>query len=247
MLSTNEKWFLATAVLGGVVALGGVLVGHSALDDAEKAYAIARERGEDLKAAKSLAVELQRRLNAAERRSEQPAGAPGTLAAANRNHLNIKVTAKEKPWKGQIGVDAQGHAVFDSVENGLRAAAMTLTSYYGKHGLDTLEGIVDRFCESNKVSYVKFLSEHMGLAPDEKFNVLSKLPILMRCMGRVESGTWLPARYFVGYDVAASAYQKGRDRAPVRTVVATVAPKPAPKPAAKPQAKKPQPRQVASK
>lgn len=241
-LSLRERGLLATAVLGGIVALGGVYVGTQAIEAEEKAYAVAAEKSADLKAAKSLAVELQRRLDKAEKRGEQPAGAPGTLAAQNRNPLNVKALGGGRKWKGQLSIDAKGHVVFDSLENGLRAGAHVLTSYYGRHGLDTIEGLVGRFCESNKAEYAAFLSKHMGLASGERFNVLARLPQLMRCMSRFESGNWLPERYFTGYDIASSAYAKGKESRPRATIVATAATKPAPKPAPKPQPQKAQPK-----
>lgn len=75
-----------------------------------------------------------------------------TLAVQNNNPCNIK--AVRTPWKGQVGTDKHGHAVFDEPAHGIRAAASVLINYYLRHGLDTLNGVVGRFCTGNREQYV---------------------------------------------------------------------------------------------
>lgn len=59
------------------------------------------------------------------------------------NPLNVKrSTAK---WHGQIGTDERGHVHFETPEYGIRAAMVNLWSYWIKHGLRTLEGIIGRW------------------------------------------------------------------------------------------------------
>ena len=132
-----------------------------------------------------------------------------TLSVRNNNPLNVK-TVKGSPWYGQIAVDKHGHAVFDTPEHGIRAGANVLLNYYTKHGLDTLDGILSRFCTGNRAEYAAFLSKRLGIGPAEQFNVLERLPELLHAMARFESGREWPRELFAGYSLVATAYQKGR-------------------------------------
>lgn len=142
-------------------------------------------------------------VSAGERRilSAHRAGKAGTLALKNRNPLNIKHLGKQK-WRGEIGRDAQGHVVFSSIHYGIRAAVLTLRSYQTKHNIETLDGIVERFCGGNP-EYVAFLSRHMGLKPDEKFSITQRIPELIRWMSRFESGRELQPEMIAALDVLA--------------------------------------------
>ncbi len=127
---------------------------------------------------------------------------PQTLARKNNNFLNVK----GRGWKGQIGVDKIGHAVFSSPEYGFRAAALTLRSYAKKHKIQTVEAIVDRFCEAKgktREQYIKHICRHLNVKPDEKFDLIRRMPELLKAMGRFESGESIPPRYVDGYDILA--------------------------------------------
>ena len=245
-----ERILAVISIASILLGIGGALTGWHAIQKTEAAYAIAAEKSTDLRNCKALLqeemAETARLRDELRRGGRAPvvAGAPGTLAAANFNPLNVKSPGKGQLWQGQIGVDRIGHARFATVEDGLRAAAFTLVSYYGRHGIDTIDGIVGRFSENNHAEYAAFLSEHLGIPTDRPFDVLSKLPRLMRCMACFENGgVWLRRELFTGYDVAASAWAKGRTHRASRkdetggSVVAVVAPKPQDKPKAKAQPK----------
>ena len=130
-----------------------------------------------------------------------------TLAVRNNNPLNIK--AIKTPWKGQIGTDRHGHAVFDDPAYGIRAAANVLINYYLRHGLDTLNGVVGRFCTGNREQYVAYLSRRLGLRPDESFNILDRLPELLQAMARFESGKEWGRSLFLPYSLISVAHNKG--------------------------------------
>ncbi len=127
-------------------------------------------------------------------------GKEGTIARRFNNPCNVKRSVNGAKWKGQIGYDSQGHIHFVSVYHGIRAAAMTLRSYYTRHGIKTLNGIISRFCGGNP-GYVKFLSSNMGLAPDEEFNVVDRIPELVWFMSQYESGKRLPGDCLVTLDL----------------------------------------------
>lgn len=128
---------------------------------------------------------------------EQAITQPVTLAERNRNPLNVKGTG----WVGQVGSDEQGHAVFAEPEYGIRAAARVLRSYYHRHGINTIRGIVTRFAEGNQKEYIVFLCRRMELAPDEEFSVMRRMSELLRHMSRFESGQILPDKFFAPYDI----------------------------------------------
>ena len=140
---------------------------------------------------------------------ETAVAAVKTLAIRNNNPLNVK-TVKGRPWFGQIAVDRHGHAVFDTPEHGIRAGANVLLNYYTRHGLDTLDGILSRFCTGNRAEYATFLSRRLGIPPAVKFDVLARLPELLHAMARFESGQEWPRELFTGYSLVATAYRKGQ-------------------------------------
>lgn len=136
--------------------------------------------------------------------------ASATLAIQNNNPLNVKRVAGK--WQGQQGVDAQGHIIFDSPENGVRAAANVLLNYYHSHGLDTAYGIVDRFCTADKPrkkKYAAFIEKRLGIAAGKSFPVLERMPDLLAAMARFESGKEWDASLFAPYSLLHAAYTKG--------------------------------------
>lgn len=125
------------------------------------------------------------------------------LAVKNKNPMNIK-TLDNDVWAGQIGEDAQGHAMFSSWEYGVRAGAFTLRSYAQKHNVDTVDKLVDRFAEAKgqrHTAYVLYLCQQMGVDEDEKISLIEHMPKLLRAMSKYESGLDLPEELFVSYDV----------------------------------------------
>lgn len=123
-----------------------------------------------------------------------------TLASENRNPLNIKARSAD-PWEGQIGRDKYGHAVFETWEHGIRAASLVLRSYAVTHGIDTVEGIINRFAEGNREAYVAFLCNRLDVRADEPLDIIARMPDLLRAMSRFESGMELPDKYFIAYDI----------------------------------------------
>ena len=73
--------------------------------------------------------------------------------------------------------------------------AIVLKNYYLVHKLNTIGAIIDRYVEANnkeakenKVRYKYFVAEQLGIRIDHPFNVLSKLPELMKAMICYENG-----------------------------------------------------------
>lgn len=119
------------------------------------------------------------------------------LAVRNKNPLNVK----GKGWKGQIGNDRQGHAIFVSYEYGVRAAAHVLHSYATRHNISTVKAIVERFAEKNTEKYVSFVCKALSVKPGQDIDVVRRLPDLLRVMSRFESGKDFPDELFIPYDL----------------------------------------------
>jgi hypothetical protein len=195
-MSGASKAMLALLVAGSMLtAVGGVVVGNRAVQCAEafKGRALAwhdkaQELQRRLDASQAVRAELEAKLKA------KPAPAPavgraGTLSRAARNYVNVKTpNGRADYWKGQVGIDRHGHAVFKSPEWSLRAGAIVLRNYARRHHLNTIEGIVKRFSTCNHEEYISFLCRRLGLKPDEPFNVVRRIPELLPAMVRFETG-----------------------------------------------------------
>ncbi len=123
------------------------------------------------------------------------------LAVKNNNPLNIKVLASGEPWQGQVGKDKFNHAVFKEPIYGVRAAARVLLNYNKKHGIDTVEGIVDRYCKGNKDKYKEHLRTSLKLKENEKIDMLERLEELLYAMAVFESGVYWDEALFAPYNV----------------------------------------------
>ena len=115
------------------------------------------------------------------------------VGIANNNPGNIKTIARNEYWKGQVGVDRQGHAIFSHVEWGLRAMAIVLKSYYHKHKINTINKLIDRYVQGPSTSRSKYkykihLAQQLGIGINESFNILKRMPDLMRAMIYYENG-----------------------------------------------------------
>lgn len=211
------------ALLAGAsicVACGGVFVGYKAVSHAE-AYmqsALAfRAQADDFKARLAVArgqlADAERRIAEAEAQkgltkeqkrilSTHVAGRPGTLAYKNANPCNVKHLGRQK-WRGEIGRDRLGHCIFSDIQYGLRAAVLTLRSYQIRHGIKTLDGIIERFCGGNP-DYVAFLSRKLGLRHDQEFEIIPRIPELVRWMSVYESGREVAPSMIATLDILAS-------------------------------------------
>lgn len=93
------------------------------------------------------------------------------LGVRNNNPGNIKWNALNN-WVGQMGKDSQGHIIFDTIENGIRAMNITLRNYR-KSGRNTIrkviqgDGLRAGWAEGNQAPYIKYLSSRMEKPSDE--------------------------------------------------------------------------------
>lgn len=105
------------------------------------------------------------------------------------NPLNIRYSTANN-WKGQTG-EQSGFCVFDTPENGLRAAMVNLKSYR-KKGVITIGDIISRWApptENNTQNYIDFVCKKLGAAASyEVEQTASEYIALLQAMCVMEIG-----------------------------------------------------------
>lgn len=103
-------------------------------------------------------------------RPTAPANAP--RGVRNNNPGNIERSARV--WDGEIAGNDPRFATFETPEAGIRALAKNLIAYNDKHGLNTVEGIINRWAppgENKTSSYVQAVAKELGVKPGDVLNV----------------------------------------------------------------------------
>lgn len=82
---------------------------------------------------------------------------------------------------------------FKSIDWGYRAIFVVLHTYKIRYGLDTLEGMIQRYApptENDTRRYIEFVSYRSGLAKDEKLDTLSAetMKPIVTAISRMENG-----------------------------------------------------------
>ena len=143
----------------------------------------------------------------------------------NRNPGNLDFNPANK-WQGQKGLgdewlpqDRRRFAAFESHEFGIRAMAVLLTTYYDRHNLKTVRGVINRWAppvENNTSAYVNAVARHLGVTPDDEINLhtYEHMRPLVEAIITHELG---------GQPYAASVIDEGLRMAGIRKPVPTVA------------------------
>lgn len=110
----------------------------------------------------------------------------------NNNPLNIRKSASK--WVGKItpGSDAEFEQ-FDTLEHGIRAAALIIRTYITKYKCNTPEAIIARWApasENNTKDYIAYVTKNGILSPRWPLEVWSTLAIsrLLWAMACYECG-----------------------------------------------------------
>ena len=205
MRSCAGLW--ALEIFSMAVACGGVYVANKAADRLQARQTECLELREKLCRSDAEVDLLRTMLKEAQAKApmqRQSVGADGTLSRKAGNYLNVKCNNKPDYWLGQCGIDAHGHAVFRSPEWSLRAGSLVLRSYYQRHGIKTVRGIVERFSTNNHAEYTKYLCDRLKLEPDEEFDVMRRMPELLRHMVKFESAAPVKPEHIHLLDVMSS-------------------------------------------
>ena len=92
----------------------------------------------------------------------------------NNNPMNIKYSPSND-WEGQVGADDDGFVIFATPQAGMRAGNIILGNYGSSHGINTLEGIVNRFApiedNNDTASYMDFVSRGTGIEVNEEIDL----------------------------------------------------------------------------
>lgn len=117
----------------------------------------------------------------------------------NNNPGNIR--KGKTTWLGEVSGADKEFCTFETALYGLRALAKLLLNYSERYRLNTCRGIISRFApasENNTKAYVKAVAGHLGLEPDEPFEVKKKLLPLMQAIIAHENGASYAGHYSQG-------------------------------------------------
>jgi len=118
-----------------------------------------------------------------------PIGSDKPRGIRNNNPLNIRTSASN--WKGKIGVDDKGFVIFDTMENGIRAAIKNIKKHYDT-GADTLYVLINRWAppsENDTNQYIDKVTYRTGLAHDFVFPFdRGHVTKIVDAMAEVENG-----------------------------------------------------------
>lgn len=107
----------------------------------------------------------------------------------NNNPGNIRHGAD---WKG-LAADQPDpdFCKFETPEYGLRAMGRTLLTYFNKHGIKTVDAIINRWApptENDTASYIKHVSSVLGVTPHQEIDVAAMLHELVSVIIYHENG-----------------------------------------------------------
>lgn len=202
MISAWTKAWAGLALLGIGVGIGGLFTGIYSLAAIKTWEGRYYQISDQYQAAKAEIRQLQAQLAAASATTKKVVisvatdeTARKTLARANRNFLNIKQLSNGQLWEGQIGVDKFGHVIFSDAGYSVRAGAIILRSYERKHKINTIEDLVNRFCQSNRKEYTQHLCRELGVKPDTKLSLTKNLHRIIPAMIYFETGERVGLEY----------------------------------------------------
>ena len=106
-----------------------------------------------------------------------------TLGINHKNYLNVKNNPSD-PWQGSIGTDEQGHAIFDDPAYGIRAAIITLRTYWFRYNKRTIAEILARWAPASDTigslpgappnspkKYSEFVTERTGIDYNQQLDL----------------------------------------------------------------------------
>jgi hypothetical protein len=109
----------------------------------------------------------------------------------NNNPGNIRHGAK---WQGLAEVQKdKDFCTFKSPEYGIRALARVLKTYKSRYGLNTVEGIINRYAPQNEndtSAYIKHIVKELDISPSDEIELTDdELIVLIKAIIKHENGT----------------------------------------------------------
>lgn len=103
---------------------------------------------------------------------------PLTIGFRNKNPGNIRwIPVPAHRWRGMVAYDARGYAIFDSMQNGVRAIGMQLRAYEAR-GLNTIRSLITTWApptENDTSAYVNDVSNRTNIPRDVGIDVESRI------------------------------------------------------------------------
>lgn len=109
----------------------------------------------------------------------------------NNNPGNIE---HGEDWNGMHSEQTDDRFIrFESPEMGIRAMSKIMQTYKNKHGIDTVQGVINRWApphENETNNYASFVATRMGIEPGDKIDLSDPtvLKPLMMAMTFMENG-----------------------------------------------------------
>lgn len=93
------------------------------------------------------------------------------------------------PWRGMIGRDRDGFAVFERPEDGLRAMYIDLRTGFERDGENTVEKIIAEWSpDAQRAAYTKFVAGRLGVWPRQPLELRAVAPDLLEAITLFENG-----------------------------------------------------------
>ena len=119
----------------------------------------------------------------------------------NNNPGNIRLS--KQLWQGEVPSQDKAFKRFESLELGVRAAALLVLNYQRLYKLDTVEKIINRWAppnENDTAAYVAGVARACGVTPNEKIEVSRHLVPMMKSIFRHENGRRLDGTDWVSQE-----------------------------------------------
>lgn len=114
-----------------------------------------------------------------------------TRGIRNNNPGNI-VRAADK-WQGLAAEQPdEKFYTFETPEHGIRAMGKLLMNYQEKHGLQTINDLINRWAppfENDTKGYAKFVADKVGVKPTDRVQVSDIMPEMVAAMITMENGS----------------------------------------------------------
>lgn len=94
-------------------------------------------------------------------------------------------------WRGLVGRDANGYAIFDRALNGIRAMYIDLRTGFVRDGEDTVREILTEYAPPNEnptERYIDFVTGKLNVGPDEIMNLTQVRVPLLKALIEFENG-----------------------------------------------------------
>lgn len=111
-------------------------------------------------------------------------------------------------WRGLIGRDSKGYAVFSSALEGIRAMYIDLRTGFRRDGEDTIREILNEYAppsENPTDRYIDFVSQRLGVDPDQVLELSAVRVPLLEALIQFENGQQPYTRALLNDAIAAAA------------------------------------------